>query len=418
MKRLAAAGAICFLGFVAAASGQPPRTSGHWVSTWTTASVARLYPPPEPEPPAGGAQTPAAARAVPLPNNQTLRQIVRASIGGDRVRVVLTNAFGTAPLVVGAAHIALRERESAIVPASDRVLTFSGKTALTIPAGALIVSDPVSLTVPAFADLAIDVYFPENAGAQAVTIHRSAHQTSYLSPAGNHAGAAEMADAATVTSWYFLGDVEVMAPERTAVVVALGDSITEGSASTLDANLRWPDQLARRLPKTAVVNAGIGGNRLLSEGIAEFGINILARFDRDVLLQPGVTHVIVMEGINDIGNARENPAPSAGDLIAAQQQLIERAHARGLKIFGATLTPIEGAAYATRTGEVKRQALNDWIRTSKAYDGVIDFDAVVRDPQKPAQILAPYDSGDHLHPSDAGYQAMGNAVDLAPFGSR
>lgn len=200
MKRLAAAGAICFLGFVAAASGQPPRTSGHWVSTWTTASVARLYPPPEPEPPAGGAQTPAAARAVPLPNNQTLRQIVRASIGGDRVRVVLTNAFGTAPLVVGAAHIALREKESAIVPASDRVLTFSGKTALTIPAGALIVSDPVSLTVPAFADLAIDVYFPENAGAQAVTIHRSAHQTSYLSPAGNHAGAAEMADAATVTS--------------------------------------------------------------------------------------------------------------------------------------------------------------------------------------------------------------------------
>jgi lysophospholipase L1-like esterase len=167
-----------------------------------------------------------------------------------------------------------------------------------------------------------------------------------------------------------------------------------------------------------VLNGGIGGNRLLSEGIAEFGINILARFDRDVLLQSGVTHVIVMEGINDIGNARENPSPSAADLIAAQQQLIERAHARDLKIIGATLTPIEGAAYATRAGEVKRQALNDWIRTGKAYDGVIDFDAVVRDPQHPMQILAAYDSGDHLHPSDAGYQAMGNAIDLALFGSR
>lgn len=373
MKRLAAAGALCFLGLVAAVSGQPSQTSGHWVGTRTTASVARFYPPPEPAPPAGGAPTSAAARAVPLPNNQTLRQIVRVSIGGDRVRVVLTNAFGTAPLVIGAAHIALREKESAIVPASDRVLTFSGKTALTIPAGALIVSDPVSLTVPAYADVAIDVYFPGNAGAQAVTIHRSAHQTSYLSPAGNHAGAAEIIDAAKVTSWYFLGDVEMMAPERTAVVVALGDSITEGSASTLDANLRWPDQLARRLPKTAVLNAGIGGNRLLSEGIPEFGINILARFDRDVLMQPGVTHVIVMEGINDIGNARENPAPGAGDLIAAQQQLIERAHARGLTIFGATLTPIEGAAYATRTGEAKRQALNDWIRSAPASLFCISF---------------------------------------------
>ena len=191
MKRLAA-GALCLLGLVAGVSGQTQRTSGHWVGTWTTASVARWYlPSSEPVTGAGGAQAPANARAVPLPNNQTLRQIVRVTIGGDRVRVVLTNAFGTTPLVVGGAHLALREKESAIVPASDRVLTFSGKRALTIPVGALIVSDPVSLTVPAFADVAIDVYFSENAGAQPVTIHRSAHQTSYLSLAGDHAGAAD-----------------------------------------------------------------------------------------------------------------------------------------------------------------------------------------------------------------------------------
>ena len=376
--------------------------------------------------PAGGARaadgryraTPAAATAVPRPDNQTLRQIVHVSAGGDRVRVVLTNAFGTAPLVVGAAHIALREKDSAIVAASDRVLTFSGKSAPTIPAGASLVSNPVSLTVPAFADVAIDLFVPEDTGAQPLTMHRAAHQTSYLSRAGNHAGAAEMADGTTVTSWYFLGDVEVMAPEGTAVVVALGDSITDGSQSTLDANLRWPDLLARRLPKTAVLNAGIGGNRLLSEGTPESGINILARFDRDVLLQAGVTHVIVLEGINDIGNAREHPSPSADDLICGASAARRAGACRGLKIFGATLTPFEGAAYATHAGEAKRQALNDWIRPAGAYDGVIDFDAVIRDPQQPTRMLATYDSGDHLHPSDAGYQAMGNAIDPALFASR
>ena len=227
-------------------------------------------------------------------------------------------------------------------------------------------------------------------------------------------------------SWFFLERVEVSTSERTAAVVTLGDSITDGAGSTAETNSRWPDVFARRLAaakggvKTAVLNTGIGGNRVLSESIPEFGVNVLARFDRDVLAQPGVTHVVVMEGINDIGQAREGASPSAADLIAGHKQLIERAHAHGLKIIGATLTPFgnetfEGAAYYTEIGEQKRVAVNDWIRTGKAYDGVIDFDAATRDPQQPKRFLPQYDRGDHLHPSDAGYQAMANAIQLSLF---
>ena len=421
MKRCLAGLALSLIVLAPGVSGQGG-PNDRWVATWATASIARKYPPPSDTPPAAGAApTSAAARALPLPNNQTLRQIVRTTIGGSRVRVTLTNAFGTTPLVVGAAHVALRDKDAAIVVASDRVLTFSGQKAITIPAGAIIVSDPVSLAIPPDADVVVDAYFPGDTSAQMVTIHRAAHQTSYLSAPGDHAGEADMASAAKVTAWYFLSDVEVAASDRPVVIVALGDSITEGTASTTDANHRWPDTLERRLmadrttARTAVLNAGIAGNRLLSESIAEFGINILARFDRDVLLQPGVTHVVVMEGINDIGGARENASPSVADLIAAHQQLIDRAHSRGLKIVGATLTPIGGAAYFTVPGEQKRQALNEWIRTGKAYDGVIDFDAAVRDPQAPVKFLSSYDSGDHLHPNDAGYEAMGNAVNLRLF---
>jgi lysophospholipase L1-like esterase len=414
MKRLAAAAlALSLLVSAGAVWGQQARVSRRWIGTWTTAAIARRYPPAAASgaPPVQGNGAP-----IPLPNNQTLRQIVHVTAGGDRVRVTLTNAFGATPLAIGAAHVALRDKDAAIVVGSDRILTFSGKAAFDIPAGAVAVSDPVSLKVAPFVDVAIDLFLPGDSTAQTVTIHRSAHQTSYLSPSGNHAGATDLPAAATVTSWYFLGELEVAGTAgRIPVIVALGDSITDGTASTLDANHRWPDLLARRLGKAAVLNAGIGGNRLLSESIAEFGVNILARFDRDVLLQPGVTHVIVIEGINDIGNARDEPSPSAADIIAAQQQLIERAHGRGLKIIGATLTPFGGASYWTSTGEAKRQALNDWIRTGRAYDGVIDFEAAVRDPQQPLRMQASLDSGDHLHPSDAGYQAMGNAIDLALF---
>jgi lysophospholipase L1-like esterase len=355
-----------------------------------------------------------------VPNNETLRQIVHTTLGGDRVRVTFSNVFSAAPLTIGAAHVALRAKDAGIAADSDRTLTFGGGASTTIPAGALAVSDPVALAVPAFADLAVDLYLPESVEGQTMTVHRGALQTSYLS-AGNHAGEAQWPDAVKITSWYFLQAVEVAAPEHTAVVVAVGDSITDGSGSTADANNRWPDQLARRLAernkgaKVAVLNAGIGGNRVLSEGTPEAGINVLARFDRDVLMQSGVTHVIVMEGINDIGNARENPTPAAEALIAAHKQLIERAHTHGLKVFGGTLTPFEGAAYYTAIGEAKRQAVNDWIRAGKSYDGVVDFDAAVRDPAQPKRFLPEYDRGDHLHPSDAGYEAMGRAINLGLF---
>jgi lysophospholipase L1-like esterase len=397
----------------------------HWVGTWATAVVARPQTPPAPPPgaPAAAAGQPAQA---PPPfvhfNNQTLRQIVPLSIGGRRVRLVVTNAFGTMPLTIGAAQLALREKESAIVAGSSRALTFSGKPFATIPAGAVFVSDPVELSVPAMANLAIDLYLPGDTNVpSSLTMHNGAFQTNYVSAPGNHAGAATFPMAATTQSWFLMARVEVSAPQSVGAVVAFGDSITDGSRSTPDTNNRWPNHLARRLVATpgpmAVLNAGIAGNRVLSEGALPTGINALARFDRDVLSQTGVTHVVFMEGINDIGNARENPAPGAEDVIAGHKQLIERAHARGLRIYGATLTPFEGAPYFTQVGEAKRQAVNGWIRTSKAYDSVIDFDAVTRDPANPARILPQYDSGDHLHPNDAGYRAMAEAIDLALFTS-
>ena len=252
-------------------------------------------------------------------------------------------------------------------------------------------------------------------------MHNSAFQTSYISETGNHAGAAKLPTVATDRSWFLLSRVEVDAPDAAGVVVTFGDSITDGAASTADTNNRWPDVLARRLlgsptpMKIGILNAGIGGNRVVSEGTYGSGINALARFEVDALSHPGVTHIIVMEGINDIGNARQNPMPTAEDLIAAHTQLIARAHARGVKIFGATLTPFWGAGYYTDVGEAKRQALNEWIRTSKAYDGVVDFDKATRDPSDPKKLLAAYDSCDHLHPSDAGYKAMGEAIDLSLF---
>ncbi len=268
-------------------------------------------------------------------------------------------------------------------------------------------------------DLVIDLYVPNDLGISPspVTTHNGASQTNFVSDTGNHSGVTTLPVNARSGAWFMIARVEVMAPSATAAVVTFGDSITDGARSTTDTNSRWPDQLARRLaarkgPGVAVLNAGISGNRVLGDGA---GVSALARFDRDVLMQTGVTHVVVMEGINDIGIARNNPSPSAEDLIAGHKQLIERAHARGLKIYGVTLTPFEGAPYYTPEGEAKRQALNSWIRSSGAYDGVIDFDMVTRDPAAPTKFLPAYDSGDHLHPGDAGYKAMGDAVDLAMF---
>jgi lysophospholipase L1-like esterase len=246
-------------------------------------------------------------------------------------------------------------------------------------------------------------------------MHNGANQTSYVT-AGNHVGDSAFGGAAITRSWFLISRVEVAAAPRAGAIAAFGDSITDGARSTPDTNNRWPDHLARRLPPgVAVLNVGIAGNRVLSEGAANVGVNALARFDRDVLTLPGVTHVVVMEGINDIRNQGPVTFATADDLIGAYRQMIERAHARGLKIIGATLTPCEGDMLMTPEGEAKRKAVNQWIRTSGAFDGVIDFDAVVRDPAAPTRIKAEFDSGDHLHPNDAGYKAMGESVDLSLF---
>jgi lysophospholipase L1-like esterase len=379
----------------------------HWVATWATAPVS---------------QAPSAAVNLA---NQTLRQIVHISVGGDRVRIKVSNAFGTAPLIVGAGHVARRDHDAVIVPGSGGALTFGGRPDITIPAGAIALSDPVRVDARPLGDLAVDLYLPGDTGATTspLTEHTGALQTSYVSAAGNFTGATAFPVASTRVSWFFLTGVEVAARDDAAVIVALGDSITDGTQSTPDANHRWPDDLARRLAAqhgrgdTGVVNLGIAGNRVLND-IA--GPNAQSRFDRDVLAQTSATHVIVLEAINDIGFQNFNPAfaVSADDIIAGHRQLIARAHARGLKIIGATLTPVEGSLYFAPETEAKRQAVNAFIRTSGAYDAVIDFDLVTRDPAQPTRFLPAFDSGDHLHPSDAGYQAMADAIDLRLFRGR
>jgi len=410
------------------AGAQGPRRAEHWVGTWATALVSsqqtlhlsaayRRLPPPASRNPL--ARPSPATPPIESFNNQTLRQIVHTTIGGSRARIVFSNAFGTSPLRIGAAHVALHARAAAIDSASGRRVTFNGQSATTIPAGAVMFSDPVDLMVPSFADLAIDAYLSGDTAGTPLTTHPTAFQTSFLSEPGNHAGKDRFPVARTVTSWFFLARVEVTAPSSVGAVVAFGDSTTEGMGSTPNANRRWPDQLARRLAHAngtgmAVLNLGIGGNRLLDDGL---GVSALARFDRDVAVQTGVTHVIVFEGINDIGYAATDPTPTAADLITAHQQLIARGHALGLTIIGATMTPYEGAFYATSAGEAKRQTVNQWIRTSRAYDAVIDFDAAVRDARQPARLSKTYDPGDHLHPNDAGYRALAEAVDLRLFGS-
>ena len=418
------------LAALSGSAGKAEQTAEHWIGTWFASSTARVDQPvaaaPTASPPTASALT--SGQSLLHFNNQTLRQIVRITRGGSVLRVVVSNTFGTAALRIGAASVALREKDAAIVPQSARPLTFGGAAQTTVPAGAVFVSDPVTLAAPDFSDLAIDLFLPDDTAAMTspITTHPASWQTGYVSSPGNHAGAVSLPVQATTgyrrgdglqsATWFFLTRVEVMAPAASGVIVTIGDSITDGTASGLDANNRWPDYLARRLANAgitmAVLNAGIGGNRVLTEGN---GPSALARFDRDVLAQPGVTDVIVLEGINDIGQARANPSPSAADLITAHRQLVERARGRGLRIYGATLTPFEGANYWTPEGEAKRQQLNEWIRTGKAYDAVFDFDAAVRDPEHPTKTQARYDPGDHLHLNAAGYEAVAATIDLALF---
>jgi lysophospholipase L1-like esterase len=402
------------------------KAEDHWVATWAASPQAPRVAfgrGPAPGAPAAAPARANRAPAFPAPptfNNTTVREIVHTSIGGRRARVQLSNAFGTTPLKVGAAHVALRDKESAILAGSDHALTFSGDASFTIPPGAEAISDPVDIEVPKLGDLVLSLYIPGEGAAP--TQHLTGLHTTYISKAtGDLTAAPSITDATKTQAWYWISSVDVLAPADAKLIVAFGDSITDGATSTPDTDSSWPSQLAKRLLENkatshlAIVNQGISGNRVLADGA---GVSALARFDRDVLSQPGVEWLIVMEGINDIGIAARTPGPNsitADDLIAAQKQLINRAHMHGIKVIGATLTPYSGATYYSDNGETVRTALNEWIRTSKSYDGVIDFDAATRDPENPKQIRPSFNIRDHLHPNDVGYKAMADAFDLSMF---
>ena len=436
-RLVACAAAALLVLWLGAAAAVAQDQGSRWIGTWATGPVS--LPPPE----AGAAQQ---GNAPPRIADQTVRQVVRTSIGGSRVRVLFSNQYGTEPLAIGGAHVALRAAGAAIAAGSGRRLTFGGEPTAAIERGAVLLSDPVDLAVPPLGDLAIDLYLPGDTWetTSPATTHGTGLSTTWLSTPGDHTGAADLPVDSTVLSWFFLSRVEVATRTARGAVVAIGDSITDGTASTPDTNSRWPDFLAARLVaahgETApgVLNVGIGGNRVLSHNggmetilrrgapfgpdeprpdpDAFFGPSALSRFDRDVLLQPGVTHVIVLESINDIGFAFDNAWPAVEDLIAGHTALVQRAHAHGLRIYGGTLTPFEGAITFSETGETKRQAFNAWLRSGESpYDAVIDFDAAIRDPDHPRRILPAYDPGDAIHGNDAGYRAMAEAVDLALF---
>ncbi|NDJ13371.1 MAG: SGNH/GDSL hydrolase family protein [Acidobacteriia bacterium] len=405
-----------FLTGLLAAAGLLAQT--HWVGTWGAA-------------PATQSDEAAMKTQKLLFDNQTVREIVHTTLGGETVRVRLSNAFGAVPVEIGAAHLAVRKAGAAIDPASDRELKFGGRSRVEIPAGAVVLSDPIAVKVPELSDVAISLYLPGK--VMGAGVHYSSQQTSYIAK-GNVTGAATLENPETFTSWVFLTGLEVQAPATAGSIVTFGDSITDGARSSVDGNHRWPDMLASRLAarkggtKFGVVNMGIGGNRILHEGMAskrpQFGINALARFDADVLAQPGVKYLVILEGINDIGHAGSSAPASetvtADDIIVGMKQMIERAHEKGIKVIGCTITPFEGPANITRgywTPEKAkvRDAVNEWIRSGKGYDGFIDFDKAVREPANPTKVLPAFDSGDQLHPSDAGYDAMGKAIDLALF---
>jgi lysophospholipase L1-like esterase len=405
------------LTLLAALLTSPPASSqARWVGSW------------------GAVPLPPSAAAGPFPatptfSGQTVRQTVRLSAGGDQIRLRLSNEYGARPLRVAAARVAIVDAAGAVREGSARTVEFNGAAAVTIPAGAPLLSDAIDLPVRDLESLSVSLFFPDDTGP--CTCHATAMQDAQVSRAGDFTAAA-FEPAETLQMRAFLTGVEV-ASERARAVVVLGDSISDGIGSTPNANRRWPDLLAERLSarksreRWGIVNAGISGNRVLSDGAGE---NALARFDRDVLAVPGATHVIVFEGVNDLGLAFakfEGPLAALNSLmppgaevtresmIGGYRQLIARAHAKGLKIYGATIAPYEGAAYYSAQGEAVRQAVNEWIRDSAEFDAVLDFDAVLRDRARPSRIAEGLHSGDYLHGSDAGYRAIADSIDLTLF---
>ncbi len=396
----------------------------HWIGTWSTATQSAQ---------------PADAETF---RNQTVRLIVRVSAGGERLRIRLSNHYGERAVVIGSAHIARRADGADILGGSDRGLTFRGQAAITIPAGADVVSDPVDLDVPALSDLAVSLFIPD--ATPAMTAHLLAMQTSYVNATGDATTAVKFPVAKTISSWPFLTGVDVVTSARGAAIVAFGSSLTDGDGTTENANRRWPDVLAERLQKAGgraaglgVLNQGIIGNRLLNDSPSSpaspfgpiLGESGLRRFDRDVLAQPGVKYVLLCLGVNDILFPAFPFTPAseqvtADQIIAGYRELIARAHARSVRIIGTTIPPFEGArfdgagmklALFTAERESSRVAVNEWIRKSGAFDGVVDFDHAVRDPDRPARLLPAYASEDLIHPNDAGSAAQAHAIPLELF---
>ena len=384
----------------------PPKANSNptekWVGTWGTALqlVEPRNLPPDPG----------------LSNN-TLRQIVCVSIGGSRLRVRFSNEFGTSPVTLDAVHIAVPADSCIIIPSTDKALSFDGKPGVTIAAGSAVTSDPFNFTLKPRGLLAITIHFGDT--SPDVTGHPGSRTTSYLLP-GNQVASVGFSGALTADHWYIISDIDVGAPDSAAALVVLGNSITDGRGSGTNKQDRWPDELAIRLQQNpgtqqvAVLNMGIGGNCVLRDCL---GPAALIRFESDVIEQAGVRWLIILEGINDIGQVRGERWATlvAYNLIAAYKQMIDRAHAKGIRVYGATMTPFGGSFYDSPERQTAWKQVNDWIRTSGRFDAVIDLDAALRDPAHPLQLLPADDSGDHLHPSEAGHRAMAKAVDLTLF---
>jgi lysophospholipase L1-like esterase len=406
-----AAGALAL---AALAPGSAACAAEPWVTTWAATPAPRW-----------AEELPAPFGVPEVIGNQTIRQVARISVGGDQVRVVISNEYGTRPITIGSASVALSIGGSAIDTSTLKPLTFSGRSSAVIPPGAPIVSDPVDLAVKPLASLAVSFFLPKRTGL--ASVHWDGVQTGYVSSPGDMTQSPDIKPEGTTKSRILLSRILTTAKPESSAIVFFGDSITDGNCSTPDTNNRWPDHIAGRLqaegyPNVAVVNEAYSGNRVLTNGM---GANALSRFDMSVLGHTRVSTVVMMMGINDIGWPGEgaitpsDPEPTADDIIAGHKQILDRAHAHGIRFVAATLTPFTDtfkgtplSGYYTPEKEKIRQAVNAWIRSNKMADGLIDFDKVIEDPAKPGYVLPAYDCGDHLHPNDAGYQAMAKSVDL------